>query len=258
MKSGRNESFLKGVHRFLPSHSVDLVIFGFHEHELKILLLQNRDESWSLPGGFILSDERLDHAAERVLEERTGLSKIFLKQFYSFGDPERSKLNNREKHLKNIFEKDQYADEVIKWFLARFISTGYYALVEFTKVNPIADDFSIQCNWCDVHSLPSLAADHAQIIKKALETLRQQIHFQPIGMNLLPKKFTMPEIQRLYETVIGTRLDRRNFLRRISSYKILVRLPEKRTGVAYKAPYLYSFDKKAYQLALKQGLTDVW
>ena len=94
--------------------------------------------------------------------------------------------------------------------------------------------------------------------RKALETLRQQIHFLPIGMNLLPKKFTMPEIQRLYETIIGTKLDRRNFLRRILSYKILVRLPEKRSGTAHRAPYLYSFDHKAYQLALKNGLTNAW
>jgi 8-oxo-dGTP diphosphatase len=258
MNRSRNEELLLRQKDYIQSNSVDLVIFGFHENELKILLLQYKDQSWSLPGGFILKDEHLDNAVKRVLEERTGLKKIFLKQFYTFGDPERSRLNNRAQKLEKQFEDDEFSAEVRKWFLGRFVSTGYYALVEYTQVNPFPDDFSIQCDWCDVHSLPHLVADHSQIIKKALETLRQQIHFQPIGMNLLPKKFTMPEIQSLYETIIGTKLDRRNFLRRISSYKILVRLPEKRTGVAYKAPFLYSFDKKAYQLALENGLTNVW
>jgi ADP-ribose pyrophosphatase YjhB (NUDIX family) len=258
MAISRNEEFLLRKKDFLQSNSVDLVIFGFHETELRILLLQYRDKRWSLPGGFIFKDEHLDNAAKRVLEERTGLKKIFLKQFYTFGDPERSRINNRARQLEEQVEVDEYSDEIIQWFLGRFATTGYYALVEYTKVNPVPDYFAIRCDWCDVNSLPPLVADHSQIIKKALETLRQQIHYQPIGMNLLPKKFTMPEIQTLYETIIGTKLDRRNFLRRILSYKILVRLPEKRTGVAYKAPYLYSFDHKAYQLALKNGLTNVW
>jgi 8-oxo-dGTP diphosphatase len=258
MTKSRNEEFLELKKDFIPSNSVDLVIFGFHENELKILLLQYKDKNWTLPGGFIFHDEHIDNAAKRVLEERTGLKKIFLKQFYTFGDPERSRLNNRAKQLEKQVENDEFAAELRQWFLGRFVTMGYYALVEYTKVNPVPDDFSVQCDWCDIHSLPPLVADHSEIIKKALETLRQQIHFQPIGMNLLPKKFTMPEIQSLYETIIGTKLDRRNFLRRISSYKILVRLPEKRTGVAYKAPYLYSFDKKAYQQALENGLTNVW
>lgn len=258
MSRTTNLELLQKQKGFLPSNSVDLVIFGFHENDLKILLLQHKDESWSLPGGFILKEEHLDTAAKRVLEERTGLKKIFLRQFFSFGDPERTRLNNRAHQLEKLFDKDEYSAELRQLFLGRFVSTGYYALVEYTKVNPVPDDFSARCNWCDVNALPSLIADHAQIIKKALETLRQQIHFQPIGMNLLPKKFTMPEIQSLYETIIGTKLDRRNFMRRISSYKILVRLQEKRTGVAYKAPYLYLFDKKAYQRALEEGLTNLW
>jgi 8-oxo-dGTP diphosphatase len=258
MTKSRNQVILERQKSFVSSHSVDLVIFGFHGSGLKILLLQYKDGSWSLPGGFILNNEAMDQAAHRVLEERTGMKKIFLRQFYSFGDPDRTRLNDRARQLEDLFKKDAHATELKKWFLSRFISTGYFALVEYTKVNPVPDDFAAGCNWCDVHTLPGLIADHTQMIKKALETLRQQIHFQPIGMNLLPKKFTMPEIQSLYEAIIGKKLDRRNFLRRISGYKILIRLPEKRTGVAYKAPHLYSFDKKAYRIALENGLTNVW
>jgi 8-oxo-dGTP diphosphatase len=259
MAKSSNQEILQRQKDYVPAHSVDLVIFGFHGNELKILLLQYTEGSWSLPGGFIRKDEHLDDAATRVLEERSGLKKIFLKQFYSFGDPGRSRLNNRARQLEKLFEKDAHSAELRQWFLGRFISTGYYALVEYTKVNPVPDDFSSRCNWCDVDSLPdNLIADHTQIIRKALETLRQQIHFQPIGMNLLPRKFTISEIQSLYEAITGTKLDRRNFLRRISGYKILIRLPDKRTGTAYKAHYLYSFDKKAYQLALENGLTNLW
>ncbi len=243
----------------LPSVSIDLVVFGFHENHLKILLLKTLDkENWTLPGGFIKNDESLDLAANRLLSSRTGLDQVFLQQFHAFGDPDRTKLNRNIEFLKKQFSIDKHADEFIEWILKRFITIGFYALVEFTEVKPVPDAYTIECQWHDVHELPSLVSDHQSIIETALKTLRQQLNYQPIGLNLLPQKFTMPELQSLYETILGKNLDRRNFQRKMLSYKILERLPVKRTGGAYKAPYLYKFDKESYEDALQSGLKDLW
>ncbi len=259
MTNSLNAEFLEEQQNYLPAISVDVVIFGFHQNELKTLLLQLKDkETWALPGGFVFREEHLETAAKRVLQQRTGLTDIFLEQFHIFGDPERTRLNNRAAQLDKQLENDEQLTPLKEWVLQRFVSVGYYALVEYTQVNPQPDLRSVECNWYDVHSLPSLMADHREIIERALKTLRQHLNSHPVGMNLLPREFTMPELQRLYETILGTSLDRRNFQRRILSYKILQRLPQKRTGGAYKAPYLYRFDHDTYQQALQNGLKDLW
>jgi len=259
MPENHNSDFIKNISGYMPGISVDVAIFGFHENELKILLLELKDQqTWALPGGFVKKDEFLEEAPKRVLKERTGLTGIFLEQFHVFGDPERTRLNNRATLLNRQFEHDELSAEIHTWLLDRFITIGFYALVEYTQVDPRADFSSISCKWFDINELPSLMSDHQQIIEQALKTIRLHLNFQPIGMNLLPATFTMPELQRLYETILGTKLDRRNFQRRISSYNILTRLEEKRTGGAFKAPYLYKFDELRYEQALLNGLKDVW
>jgi 8-oxo-dGTP diphosphatase len=128
------------------------------------------------------------------------------------------------------------------WFSGRFLTIGYYALVDFFEVNPQHDKFSELCTWRDLDDMPPLELDHQLIFKTALDTLRLQLNYQPIGYNLMPKEFTMPELQKLYETILGKKLDRRNFQRRILGFGILNRAEQPRKGGAHKAPYLYSFD----------------
>lgn len=244
-----------GEHGFLPSLSVDCVIFGFHENLLKVLLLKHRYlDKWALPGGFIYKDEPVDTAAYRVLKERTGLNEIFLQQFHVFGEPERSE---REFHLEDL-KKDGIDVNEDHWILQRFVTIGYYALVEFSKVNLAYNSLSEKCIWWDIHEMPSLILDHRKILDTALATLQKQLNYQPIGHNLLPEKFTMPELQKLYETILDKKLDRRNFQRKILGFQIVRRLKETKKGVAHKAPYLYSFDLKKYHKALSQGLNDGW
>lgn len=244
-----------GEHSFLPSLSADCVIFGFHENQLKVLLLKHRHRNmWALPGGFIGRDEPVDAAAYRVLKQRTGLNEIFLRQFYVFGEPERSQ---KEFHLQDL-KKDGLDVGEDAWILQRFVTVAYYALVEFSKVSPAPDTLSEKCVWWDIHDLPSLILDHGKILEKALSTLRMQLNYQPIGYNLLPEKFTMPELQRLYETILDKKLDRRNFQRKMLAFGILVRLSEIKKGVAHKAPYLYSFDLKKYNEALYEGFNGGW
>ena len=236
---------------FLSHISIDCVVFGFHEGQLKVLVLKMKNEaSWYLPGGFVLKNEPIDEAANRILKDRTGLDEIFLQQFHVFGDPERSRPHNE-------MYKD-YLPPAENWFANRFLSIGYYALVDFVNVNPTPDSHSELCAWYDLADMPKMELDHGTILKTALDTLRLQLNYQPIGYNLMPKEFTMPELQKLYETILNQKLDRRNFQRRMLAFNILNRSEQPRKGGAHKAPFLYSFDLNNYQNALKEGLKGGW
>lgn len=243
----------QGPKWYLPNVSVDCIIFGFHKNQLKILLNKwKKAEDWCLPGGHVLRNESIDDSAKRILKERTGLSKIYLQQFYTFGSPDRTK--NR------IFEKEQLSEtfgiklEDDNWMFDRMISVGYFALVEYSKVKPKPDELSEICEWCDITAVPHLFFDHNQIIEQALKQLRLETFQHPIGFNLLPEKFTLPELLGLYETILGRKLDRRNFQKKILSFNILKKLDERRNIGPHRAPTLYSFDKQKYSEALKEGL----
>ena len=243
--------FHHGGDYFLPSVSIDNVIFGFHDNKLKVLLLQlKRRENWVLPGGFIFKEEEIDNAAARILKTRTGLKTLFLQQFQVFGSTKRQQGDI----IKNILKEEGMIIPESNWLLQRFISIGYYALVDYNKVTPQTDTFSTQCAWHSIDSLPTLLFDHQQIIEKALHALRLVLNYQPIGYNLLPREFTLKNMQVIYELILGKKLDRSNFNRKILSYGILQKKEKQFTGGAHKAPFLYAFDKKAYFKALRFGL----
>ena len=245
----------KDAAEFLPSVSIDCVIFGFHAGNLKVLLLKGaHNNKWALPGGFVYRDEDVEQAAIRVLEERTGLSGIFLQQFYLFGDVARTE----QKHALALLQQVGIEDVENHWIMQRFVSVGYYALVEYEKVKPAPDVYSTACNWHNVSDIRNLIIDHKLIIKKGLETLRLHLNFQPIGYNLLPHEFTLKDLQLIYETLLGKKLDRSNFQRKILSYGILDRKEKHFSGSSHRAPYLYSFNKTAYFKALKDGLNKDW
>ena len=175
-----NDFFKKGHHYFLPHISIDCVIFGFHDNQLKVLLLQWRDTpKWCLPGGFIFRDEHIDDAAHRILQSRTGLENIYLKQFKTFGDPSRDRDNTI---INELFGKNNKT-----WIRDRFVTVGYWAIVEFSEVKPSPDEFSQDCKWFDIHKVPKLILDHNQIMKEALQSLRRNLNDYPVGKNLLWK-----------------------------------------------------------------------
>lgn len=244
------DHYTRGQEKFLRHISVDCIIFGFHENELKVLLLQAKYAGlWALPGGFILKDEHMDDAAKRILQQRTGVDDIYMQQFHVFSQPDRSTKKVNKQFLKKVgIELEE------SWMFERFITVGYTALVDFTKVQPVADTLSSACEWFNIHYIPEMILDHSNILEKALENLRMQLNYHPLGYNLLPEKFTMPELQKLYETILDRTLDRRNFQRKIVGTGILKRLNETKKGVAHKAPYYYKFDLRKYQKALKGGM----
>jgi 8-oxo-dGTP diphosphatase len=219
----------------LPHLSVDCTVFGFEAGALKILLLRWKHlDGWSLPGGHVRRDESLDCAAQRVLRERTGLDRIYLQQFHAFGGTDRGESVLRE--LASAMGAPMPADH---WMAERVVSIGYLALVNFAEATPTPDELSVECQWRDVRDIPPLLFDHADIVAAALRTLRAQAGYLPLGLNLLPEKFTMPELQRLHEAVLGVPLDRRNFQKRMLDLGFVERLPERKTGGAHRAPYLY-------------------
>ncbi|MEL6562583.1 MAG: NUDIX domain-containing protein [Bacteroidota bacterium] len=253
------QKFEKTLQNFQKGLSVDCTIIGYKDHKLSILLLKwKKVGSWCLPGGFIFKNESTDDAACRVLEERTGLTNVFLKQFKTFGSMERtwnaskSNIALTDKMLKMIPVND--FDLVSDWFKRRFISIGYYALLDIDKCETQPDMFSEECRWFPVDELPDLILDHNEIAMDALDQLRIQANFLPIGINLLPHKFTMKELRLLYEAVLHKPLDRSNFQRKILNLNILIRHEKKLTGAQNKAPYLYSFNRDKYEKALTSGI----
>lgn len=241
---------------FVPSLAIDCVVFGFHENELKVLLLKLTGvDVWALPGGFVDKNKDLEKAAIDTLEVRTGLTDIFLRQFHTFGSIARNDPN----HPKFLIDKGLISEDLFDWFNQRFVTIGFYALVEYSQVKePVPGPISEACEWCSVNDLPPLMLDHQEIVEKAHKALKRELSHQPIGLNLLPNQFTMSELQALYETILETQLDRRNFRRKILSYGILKDTKKFRTGVAHKAPALYEFDVSAYKKASQAGLNMGW
>lgn len=232
--------------KFLPHISVDCVVFGFHDATLKVLLTKLKDsDAWLLPGGYMGKEEELNDAANRLLYERTGVSNIYLQQFKVFSEIKRSEP----------FFSD-YPDTL--WHKMRFLTVGFYALVDYTKVQPVPDEFSSDIAWHDVAKLPNMGMDHAHITAKALVKLRRELNYKPVGYNLLPEIFTMPELQRLYEAILNKSLNRGNFYRKMMAYDILDKMPETRKGGAHKAPNLYRFNLERYTAALQDGLKEGW
>lgn len=233
-------------HNFIHQLSIDSIIFGYKDGALKVLVpkLDLKENLWALPGGFIMQEESIDHAALRILEERTGIRDIYLEQFRVFGEPKRvnnivfDELNRVKEEMiaKGIFDM-----ESLNWLSKRFVSIGYYALVDINKVTPQKTDLDSSIEWYNIKILPELIMDHTEMVTYALETLRKNLDEKLIGFNLLPETFTMKEVQELYEAVYDKPFARNNFQKKILDMNVLERLEKKFTGAANKAPYLYRF-----------------
>lgn len=215
-----------------PALTVDCVVFGLDEEELKVLLIERALEpfqgKWALPGGFVRIEETLDDAAMRELQEETGLQKVYLEQLYSIGD-----LNRDPRE--------------------RVVTVAYYALVRLSSHKVKAATDARQALWFSIDDLPKLAFDHDKILKMAHERLSGKVRYQPIGFELLPQKFTLRQLQHLYEVVLDRDLDKRNFRKKILGMEILEELDEVETDVAHRAARLYRFDRRAYKDLTKQG-----
>lgn len=231
---------------YLAHISIDCVVFGFHNDCLKVLLTRfEGEDTWALPGGYVDKNEDIVDAAKNILFRRTGATDVFLNQFKTFGKTGRS-----ERFFAN------YAQGL--WHADRFISIGYYALIDFTSLDPKIDMFSDACTWHDIQELPEFSMDHGEIYHEALQQLRRDLNYKPIGYNLLPEKFTLSELQKLYEVILDKELNRGNFYRKMMRYNILKKLDEKRTGGAHKSPNLYMFNNEEYAKALESGFQENW
>ena len=218
---------------WIPYLSIDGVVFGFHANELRVLLLRwTNTQEWCLPGGFIDKAEAVDEAAHRVVSERTGLDKLYLQQFHVFGAVRRYDQADTLRRI-NIPEPDGTWPN-------RTISIGYYALVDYERVVPTPDVFTDECRWWSLPEVPPLLFDHNDIVRVAYDTLRRELPNQPMA-HLLPPSFTITELQRLHETILGEPLDARNFYKKMMASGTLERLTTRRVGTPHKAPYLYRF-----------------
>lgn len=244
---------------FMPGVSLDCVVFGYRDRTLHVLLLRYpHTEAWALPGGFLPLQMTMDEAVSKILAERTGVHDIFLEQFHTFSGVDRgwrdSALSRKAlENLRPLWTEEEWAD-LLDWFDQRFVSTAFLALVNAQVVTPQPDELSEVAQWIPVGELPPLVLDHAHMVEKALQHLRRQVNYLPIGRELLEDKFTMSELQALYEALLGKKLDRGNFQRKMMKLKILVRHEKLMTGAQHKAPYLYSIDQGAYDALLEEGI----
>lgn len=215
-----------------PALTVDCVVFGYDAEELKVLLIQRDldpfEGKWALPGGFVHIDETLEDAARRELQEETGIADLYLEQLYTFGEVNR---DPRE----------------------RVVSVAYYALVDLFHHRLTAATDARNAAWFAVDDTPPLAFDHEHILTMAHQRLRGKVRYQPIGFELLPEKFTLTQLQRLYETILGTALDKRNFRKKILGMDLLIELDEVEQDVAHRAARLYQFDEAKYRALTERG-----
>jgi 8-oxo-dGTP diphosphatase len=232
-----------------PHISVDCVIFGFDFEKLNVLLLERKLENpdgslvfcdQSLVGQNIRNDESLDAAASRILFETTGLSKIYLEQFCTFGCPDRLKKERDRILLKSI---GRNPDE-------RVVTTAYFSLVNTHDVE-ISYTPRHAC-WCDIKTVKTLAFDHDAILQKGLEALRNKIKTNPIAFELLPKKFTLTQLQKLYEVILDINIDKRNFRKKAVQSDYIVALNEKQKDVSHKPAQLFMFSRDVYQATKKE------
>jgi 8-oxo-dGTP diphosphatase len=213
--------------------AVDCIVFGYDiiEKELKLLLIKRSFDpmkgNWSLAGGFVEEHESLDEAASRILRTHTGLKKIYLKQSYSYGQTERDPG-------------------------ARVISTAYFALIAIRDINREVAEKSM-ATWRSISGLPDLIFDHSMMVKKALTDLQHQIRVKPLGFELLPGKFTLVQLQDLYEAIYQRKVDKRNFRKKILSMGILEKLDEKEKETSKKGAYYYRFNKERYKKLEQNG-----
>lgn len=231
---------------FNPHVSVDCVVFGFDGIGLNVLLIE-RDygkedidgkaaSDWLLPGDLIRDDEDLDAAANRVLSELTHLDNIYLQQFHAFGNPDRVRKKSDSAWLRSVRGNPD----------ARVVTIGYYSLVRQKDYTPTADSFARKTAWHPVTDIPELGFDHNLIFETALMALQTSVQSKAVGYELLPEKFTLSQIQKLYEAIFQQSLDKRNFRRKILSRGFLLAQDEKQTDVPHKRAQLFRFDKEKY------------
>ena len=223
------------VHKYefaRPALTVDIVVFGLDENDLQVMLIQRdlppSEGQWALPGGFVRIEETLDEAARRELEEETGLKEIFLEQLYTFGDVHR---DPRE----------------------RVVTIAYYALVNLIGHDVRASTDARNAAWFSVSDPPRLAFDHQEILAAAQERLRGKVRYQPIGFELLPERFTLRQLQHLYEVILDRELDKRNFRKKVLAMEIVKETNEIEKDVAHRAARLYRFDKRMYDKLTNKG-----
>jgi 8-oxo-dGTP diphosphatase len=229
---------------YIHQLSVDCVIFGYQECQLKVLVprLNFNGNFWALPGGFVYQDEDIDKAASRILRQRTGINDIYLDQFYVFGKADRNNvafLDNLIALNPQKLSRDGNNDKEYDWFTRRFVSIGYYALVDINKVVAQKTDLDQSIQWYNIKDLPAMIIDHNTVVARALDSLRLNFDQKLIAFNLLPDTFTMKEVQQLYETIFDRPFARNNFQKKILDLDVLERLEKKFTGAANKAPFLY-------------------
>ncbi|MBI5065310.1 NUDIX hydrolase [Candidatus Woesearchaeota archaeon] len=216
------------IHKYpKPSVTVDIVIFTVQNDELRVLLVKRKADlkkgEWALPGGFIRLDESLEESAKRILEQKTGVKDVYLEQLYTFGDPFRDSRG-------------------------RVITVAYFALIDSEKMKIKPTEEVADAQWFSVYNYPPLAFDHKKVLDYSLTRLRSKLEYTTVGFQLLPQKFTLTELQKLYEVILAKTLDKRNFRKKIASLNLVEQTKETKMEGVHRPARLYKFKSKKFLL----------
>ena len=247
----------QGGERYIQQLSIDCVIIGYSQRGLKVLVpkLDLEEDVWALPSGFIGQEEDIEAAARRIIEHRTGIHDFYLDQFRVYGSPDRIEQPFFNRLITLMLEQQgRHPDEIerMQWLNRRFLSIGFYALVDLTTVRPRRTVIDTSIEWLPLTALPDLILDHNTMIAAALETVRLQFDERRLAFHLLPEQFTMKEVRQLYETVFNRPFSRTNFQKKILDMEVLERTAKKFTGASNRAPYLYRFRARTRRRSLSR------
>jgi len=226
------EKHLVDLSEVIDDLSIDCIIFGFQESKLKVLLVKHAEgiikDQWALPGGFVTYNENIDASAYRLLKDLTGVKELYLEQLQAFG-------------------------EVGRYPTKRVITIAYYALTRPENYELHPGFTASDAKWFNIDEIRNLPYDHNKILRFAWHRLKQKVKYEPIGFNLLPEKFTLLQLQDLYESILEVKLDKPNFRRKIMKMNLMISCNEKQKRVSHRAANLYRFDKSVYDRLKNEG-----
>jgi len=237
---------------FYQGISTDIVILGYHDRTLKILLQKPLFSSkWSLAGGFISKNMSVEEAAHEIVRQRTGLEDLELYHFGVYSEPGR--INDDKNEFIEFAKNSGLPIDESHWSLGNVISIAFCALIDFEKADQVFNTEMEETRWWDISEIPPLIYDHNRIVRGAMDYLKARCYMKPIGRGLLQDKFTLPDLRSLYETILGKQLDDRNFSKKLLHIGLIERLEERKSIGPHRSPYLYKFNDEVYDFLSRES-----
>ncbi|NQU51870.1 MAG: NUDIX hydrolase [Bacteroidetes bacterium] len=243
-------SIRKDISESIPQLSINNVIFRFREQTLQFPVVQPANSNlWMIPGGYVHQNESIDNAAKRILFEQTQINDLLLSQFGTFGSTDRH-FENQVSTFRNL----EIPKDIIEWISKRFVTIGYYSVLRGQNIEIKSSPFFKNVKWMNIEDSGKLALDHSVLVSEARKVLAKELLSQPLLQSFMPTEFTIPELQKLYEAILGRSIDRGNFRKRMLKSNSLIKIGQQKEKTKQRPPDLYRLDKEKYLSSLTQDI----